>query len=176
MDLGTTHVAAASLALVLGLVLLVRRKGDAGHVRLGRLHVAVMLVVNVPVLFLQDISGSPGPFHVLAVVSLATTGLGWRAARRRGRARSRVEAHATLMVWSWVGVVTAGLAQLANHRWPQESPWPVLAVVGGATLAGAVIVPAFVSRSLPVDRRPRAGGGRHSRAGSTHSSLPDGSA
>ena len=154
MDLGTIHVVAASLALALGLVVIARRKGDAWHVRLGRLYVAAMLAVAVPVLFVYDITGGPGPFHALAVVSILTTSLGWLAVlRRRGRSRPGVVAHATFMAWSWVGVVTAGLAQLAQHEWPEESPWPVLVVVGLATVAGAVAVPPSVSRALLVRRR-----------------------
>lgn len=155
MDLGTAHVVAASIALALGLVVLGRRKGDSWHVRLGRLYVATMLAVAVPVLFVFDSTGRPGPFHALAVVSLLTTALGWLFARRRGHTRPGVVAHATFMAWSWIGVLTAGLAQRANHEWPQESPWPVLAVAGVATLIGAVAVPRFVSRAL--DGRRRAG-------------------
>ena len=146
MDPGTIHVVAASLALALGLVVMARRKGDAGHVRLGRLYVAAVLAVDVPVLFVYDITGGPGPFHVLAVVSLVTTALGWLRIRRRARSRPVVVAHATFMAWSWIGLVTAGLAQLANHAWPDHSPWPVLVVVGVATLTGAMAVPPRVAR------------------------------
>jgi uncharacterized membrane protein len=155
VDVGTVHVGAASVALVLGLVLIARRKGDAWHVRLGRLYVAAMLLVAVPVLFVFDITGGPGVFHALAVVSLLTTTLGWSAVRGQGRHRAGVAPHATFMAWSWVGVVTAGLAQLANHRWPDESPWPVLAVVAMTTLAGALAVPPSVSRALLVSSSGR---------------------
>lgn len=147
MDLGTAHVVAASVALALGLIVLARRKGDIWHVRLGRLYVATMLVVALPVLFVYDITGRPGPFHVLAVVSLFTTALGWLHVRRRGHTGLGVVAHATFMAWSWIGVLTAGLAQLANHEWPELSPWPVLAVVAVATLTGAVAVPRFVAQA-----------------------------
>lgn len=147
MDLGTAHVVAAAAALVLGAVVLVRRKGDGPHAVLGRVYLVAMLAVSVPVLFVYDMTGGPGPFHLLAVVSLVTTGLGWSAVRRRGRSRSSVVAHGTFMVWSWVGVVTAGLAQLANHVWPQAAPWPVLVVVVVATTAGAAAVPRVVARA-----------------------------
>ena len=155
MDLGTAHVVAASSALLLGLVVLVRGKGDAWHVRLGRVYVAVMLAAVVPVLFVYDITGRPGPFHALAVVSLLTTALGWLSVLRWGRSRPGVVAHGRFMAWSWIGVLTAGLGQLANHRWPQESPWPVLLAVGVATLIGALAVPVLVSRALQVGRRAR---------------------
>ena len=150
MELGWTHVAAAGVAIALGVAVLARRKGDGAHVLLGRAYLGAMVVVLVPVLFLYDATGRPGAFHALAVVSLITTGLGWLAGRRvRGSgARSRMEAHATLMAWSWIGLVTAGLAQAANGTWPGASPWPVLVVVALATATGAVVVPRGVARAV----------------------------
>lgn len=155
MDLGIAHVVAAAASLALGLVVLVRRKGDAWHARLGRAYLIAMLAVSVPVLFVYEMTGGPGPFHVLAVVSLLTMALGWVAVRRRRPSRPGVAAHGTFMVWSWIGVVTAGLAQLANYVWPEASPWPVLVVVAGATAVGAVGVPRFVSRVSPTGNRGR---------------------
>jgi hypothetical protein len=65
-------------------------------------------------LFVYDETGRLGAVHVLAVVSLVTTGLGWLSLRRRPRS---VGAHAAYMTWSWVGVVAAGLAQFANRNY-----------------------------------------------------------
>jgi uncharacterized membrane protein len=136
------------MAIVVGVAVLVRRKGDARHAALGRLYLAAMIVVNFSVLGLYGATGQPGPFHVLAVVSIVTTSLGWLSLQRRGRGHRAVEAHAAFMTWSWIGVVTAGVAQAANHQWPEQSPWPVVCVVGIATAAGLVCVPRFVSRQL----------------------------
>lgn len=61
-----------------------------------------MLAVSVPVLFVYEMTGGPGPFHALAVVSLLTTARGWLAVRRRGPSRPGVAAHGTFMVWSWI--------------------------------------------------------------------------
>ena len=159
MDLGTVHLFAAIAALALGLVVVARRKGDAWHKRLGRLYVVVMLAVAFPVLFVYEITGGPGLFHVLAVASLLTTVLGWSSARRWGRSRAGVVAHGTFMVWSWIGVVTAGLGQLANHQWSEASPWPVLAVVGVTTLSGVVAVPRVVSSPMSSSRLQRSPSG-----------------
>jgi hypothetical protein len=52
------------------------------------------------------------------------------------------------MTWSWIGVVTAGLAQVANREWPEQSSWPVLIVVAVVTATAAVCVPRFVTREL----------------------------
>jgi uncharacterized membrane protein len=147
VDVGALHVGAACVALALGVSVLVRRKGDASHVALGRLYLAAMLAVNLPVFFLYDATGGPGPFHVLALVSVMTTALGWLIVKR-GRTPRALEAHAALMTWSWLGVATAGLAQAANQHWPAQSPWPVLAVVSVVTVVGLVSVPRYVSRQL----------------------------
>jgi uncharacterized membrane protein len=148
LDVGSLHVAAACVALGLGLVVLFRGKGGAWHLALGRLFLASMVIVNVPVLLLYEETGRPGPFHVLAVVSLLTTTLGWRSVRRRRRGKSAVAAHASFMTWSWIGVATAGLAQLGNRQWPESSPWPVVIVVGLASGVGLAWVPRYVSRQL----------------------------
>ena len=155
MDLGGLHIAAACAALVVGPVVLVGPKGGTLHVALGRVFVALMLLANVPVLFLYEATGRPGPFHVLAVVSLATTGLGWLSRPRSPRSRGRLGAHAAAMTWSWIGVATAGLAQLANRQWPEQAPWPVVTVVGVASAVGLALVPRYVSGQLSARRAPR---------------------
>lgn len=158
MDWGGLHIAAACAALVVGPVVLVGRKGGTLHVVLGRVFVALLLLTNVPVLFLYEATGRPGPFHVLAVVSLATTGLGLLSGRRAAqgpRSGARIEAHAALMTWSWIGVATAGLAQLANRQLPEQSPWPVLAVVGLASAVGLSLVPRYVTSQRTPRGAPR---------------------
>lgn len=146
VGLGGVHVLAASAALSIGLLVLVRPKGGRRHVVLGRAYASAMVAVNVPALLLDEGGGRPGPFHLLAVVSLVTTGFGWSAARRRTSRGGATTVHATLMTWSWVGVAAAGLAQLANRVWPERSPWPVLVVVGASTALGLLLVPRFVAR------------------------------
>jgi hypothetical protein len=51
------------------------------------------------------------------------------------------------MSWSFLGLLTAGLAQGANAAWPARSPWPVLLVVAVLTLLGLVLVPRWVAWS-----------------------------
>jgi uncharacterized membrane protein len=145
LDLAGLHIVAACAALAVGAVVLVGRKGTRRHAVVGRFYLAAMLAVNIPVLFVYDTSGRPGAFHVLAVVSLVTTGLGWLSLRRRPR---RTRAHAAFMTWSFVGVVTAGLAQLANRELPQQAPLPVVVVIVLTTVIGLVGVPRFIAGHL----------------------------
>jgi uncharacterized membrane protein len=74
--------------MAVGLAVLARRKGDAWHTVPGRFYVASILVVNFSVLALYEDTGRPGPFHLLAVVSIVTTGLGWLSLQGRGRVRA----------------------------------------------------------------------------------------
>jgi uncharacterized membrane protein len=154
---GTLHVVTAGIAIALGIAVLVRRrKGDRRHRGLGRLYLAAMIVVNLSVIGKYDGSGRPGAFHALAVISIVTTALGWLTLRRQGRRNRAVEAHASFMTWSWIGAVTAGLAQAANQRWPEHSPWPVMFVIAVATAIGLLYVPRFVSRQQRLHSLPSA--------------------
>ena len=67
-SLGAAHVAAASLALALGLVVLLAQKGTPFHILFGAGYVAAMAVVNVSALGLYRLTGWFGPFHALAIV------------------------------------------------------------------------------------------------------------
>jgi uncharacterized membrane protein len=138
VDIGGLHVASACAGLCVGLMVLLRGKGGAWHVVLGRLFLPSMVLLNVPVLLLYEDSGRPGPFHVLAVVSLVTTTLVWPFLRGRLRGRRAIAGHASFMTWSWIGAATAGLARLGNRQLPEQSPWPVVAVVGVVTGIGLV--------------------------------------
>ena len=85
--LGSLHVAAAVLALAVAAIVLVRTKGTTSHVRLGRAYVVLLVLVDA--FALVTYQDGVGPFHLLAVISLATltAGLLW-SPRRRGSRRT----------------------------------------------------------------------------------------
>ena len=70
--LGGLHVVAAVLALAMAAVVLVRTKGTTAHVRLGWMYVVLLASVDLLALLTYRDGAGPGPFHLLAVVSLAT--------------------------------------------------------------------------------------------------------
>jgi uncharacterized membrane protein len=144
--LGVLHVAAAGTALVIGLAVLVRTKGTRSHVVAGRSYSVAMLAVTCAALLLYDATGRPGPFHVLAVISLLTLAAGWATAPGRRTRLADRSAHGTFMTWSFVGLASAGLAQAATAAWPDFSPWPVVAVVGATTLGGLLIIRRWVQQ------------------------------
>ena len=72
---GWLHFLGALLALATGLVVLLNRKGTPTHRVLGTIYVVLLVGLNIAALSLhrEDVFG---PFHVLAVLSLATIVVG----------------------------------------------------------------------------------------------------
>jgi len=144
--IGTVHVVAAVLALTAGLAVFARPKGTGLHRWLGRAYAALMLAVNLSALATFEQSGAAGPFHYLAVLSLATVvvGLGFLFLARSARTGRAV--HGYLMAWSWVGLFAAGASQLATMAWPGV---PGLTVAGTSVVVCAIAGIAIHAR-LPV--------------------------
>ena len=84
MDAGATiHLASSLFALAAGAAVFLLPKGTAGHRLLGRLYVAAMLLTNLTALLIYRLTGTFGPFHAAALVSLATVVPAFAAAYRR---------------------------------------------------------------------------------------------
>ena len=112
--LGTIHVVLAIAALILGATVACRSKGDRRHRTLGYFYAISLLSVNVSALSVYEDSAGVGPFHILAVVSLVTLISGFIPAFLRRPVSSWLDLHAYFMSWSYVGLVAAGVAQIAT--------------------------------------------------------------
>lgn len=105
------HLATVIPALPLGLWVLLRRKGDAGHKLLGRVWGMLMMVTAADLLLIRDLTGSLSPIHIFSVVTLASIPLGvWRA--RRGD----ITGHRRAMFGPYVGLAVAGLFAFTPGR------------------------------------------------------------
>lgn len=159
--LGTIHLVSAIAALGLGAtVLLYTRKGTRLHRQLGWSYVVAMLVLNVTALTIYRLFGFFGPFHVFALMSLATLLLGVGAAvgaRRRREARisaSRekwVGHHYYWMTYSYLGLVAAGVAETTT-RLPALQPHPSDKTIFGIAV-GVATVAVFAIGSRLIKRR-----------------------
>ena len=113
---GGFHFVMALIALVLGPYILFRRKGDQRHRWLGRIWVALMLIVNLSALTMYGIDGTPNMFHGFAVLSLLTIIPGiwmiWRFKKSRNRAH--MIAHQYFMTFAYFGLFMAGFWQAAT--------------------------------------------------------------
>ena len=155
--LGLVHTGAALLALASGAVVLLRRKGTRAHRRIGWTYAASMVVMNVTALLIYRLSGGFGPFHVAALVSLATLVAGVVVAVRRRPAHDWVERHYWWMTYSYLGLVAAGVAEPTTRSGVVGFWWAVLAAtlfvfgVGSTTIrrrAVATLAP-FVRAAPP---------------------------
>lgn len=151
------HAVAATLAMVLGAVNLLRRKrGDGPHRVIGRTWIGAMYFTAVSSFWIQEIR--PGRFswiHALSVLTIVTLTLGlWNA--RRGR----VAAHAGNMIGTYLGLLGAllGVVVVPTRLIPQafQQNWlgmaAVTAVVVGVGLAFVALVIRLLGRAgLPTE-------------------------
>lgn len=110
------HFATAIPALILGPVVLVRRKGDRLHRLLGRVWVGLMLATAAASAFIHSpgggVAGTGFSFiHVFTVWTLVNVPLGIWFARK-----GKVEAHKGVMTGLYAGLVVAGLTTLIPGR------------------------------------------------------------
>jgi len=147
-----THAVAATLAMVLGAVnLLRRRRGDLPHRIIGRTWIGAMYFTAVSSFWIQEIR--PGNFswiHALSVLTIVTLTLGlWNA--RRGR----VAAHAGNMIGTYLGLLGAfiGVVVVPARLIPQtfQQNWLGMTVIAALVVGAGLLFVAAVTRLL--DRR-----------------------
>jgi uncharacterized membrane protein len=141
-----THVVAASAALVLGPVNLVRtRKGDGWHRSLGYVWIILMYWTAASSFWIRDIfPGRFSPIHALSALTLLTLTLGLLAIRK-----GRVRAHRVNMFFSYVGLVGAfiGAVVVPVREVPQlVATQPALALAGASAVVAAALGLAWMLR------------------------------
>jgi uncharacterized membrane protein len=138
--LGLLHLSASIVALLTGAVVLLRRKGNATHRRIGWVYVVSMVAMNVTALMIYRLTRSFGPFHIAAMVSLGSLMAGIIPAWRRLPKNGWLDRHYSFMCYSYLGLTAAAVAEIAS-RVPA-----VQAFGGGPTPAfwSAVAVASFV--------------------------------
>lgn len=138
--LGWIHTAAAVASLGLGAAVLLRGKGTRRHRRLGWTYVVAMLLLNATALAIYRLTGSFGPFHIAAVLSLASVTVGVIPAVRRTPAVTWVEHHYWWMTYSYLGLIAAAVAEVTT-RLPGINFWWTVVLASLAVFAiGAPII------------------------------------
>ena len=107
------HLAAAVLSLAIGALVLARRKGTRSHKLLGRVWVALMLVVALSSFWILELRDGAGfsVIHLLSAWTLVSLALAVYFIRR-----GNVRAHKGFMVGTFLGLAGAGLGALAPGR------------------------------------------------------------
>lgn len=143
--LSVLHVAAAVLALVAGAFVLLRVKGTRLHRQVGYAYAGAMVVMNSMSFFLFNLTGRVSPFHVMAVISLATVLSGLSAAALRRPRDGWLDVHLQFMVWSYIGLLAAAVSEAAV-RLPKAPFWGAVAGASFLVLAAGGFL---LARRLP---------------------------
>jgi uncharacterized membrane protein len=125
--LGWFHIASALVALGAGAAVLRRRKGTPWHRRMGWVYAAGMILLNATALMIYRLTGAFGPFHVGALFSLVTVGMGTAAAVRRTPPGRWLERHYRWMAFSYVGLVAAAVSEVGTRIPGFRFWWAVVA-------------------------------------------------
>lgn len=145
--MGAFHLLLALASLAFGTMVIFARKGTVRHRWLGRCYLLSMLGLNFSALLIYELFGHFGPFHWMALFSLASIMGGYLPVRsRRPYWRHR---HAHMMVGSYVGLVAATVAETAS-RIPG---WSFGASVIISSVATVVVGIALMQRMLPATLR-----------------------
>lgn len=116
-----------------------QKKGGERHRLLGYLYSIALLMVNLSALTVYEDSTGPGPFHYLALISLATLSAGFITAFLRKPAQW-MSMHAYFMSWSYVGLVAAGIAQIITEFLPLSTAFTVALPSAVIIAVGALII------------------------------------
>lgn len=111
MSLATwIHLVAVVLALIIGALVLWRRKGNAQHRFWGRIWVGLMFVGAVSSFWIQEINeGSFSAIHLLSIYTLFSLGVGLYAIRNRAKMKNAVNRHKSEMQSLYaLGLLIAG--------------------------------------------------------------------
>ena len=134
------HIGTAISALILGLGVLLTRKGTRLHKQLGYAYFFNMLGLNLSALFIYRLTGQCGPFHGAALARLITLIAGFIPAYIRLPRGRWLELHYEFMNWSYVGLVAAGVSE-ATTRLPSSPFWLAVALGTLAVfLTGGVLI------------------------------------
>ncbi|HNO83382.1 MAG TPA: DUF2306 domain-containing protein [Anaerolineales bacterium] len=137
------HLVSAVSALAFGACVLYTRKGTRLHKQLGYAYLVNMLGLNITALFIYQLTGHFGPFHGAALASLLTLLAGFVPAYLRLPHGRWLEFHYEFMNWSYVGLIAAGVSEVAT-RLPSAPFWPaVVASMFAVFLFGGI----WISRS-----------------------------
>jgi uncharacterized membrane protein len=149
---GAAHAAAALAALAFGALVVIARKGTAFHRTMGMAYAVAMVALNVAALMIYRLTGHFGPFHALALLSLATIAVGVAVAIRRPP--NWLHRHYTMMSFSYLGLLSATTTEIAIRVPALHVNNPVRGTMIGVvsavafTALGAIILPRLQRRAL----------------------------
>jgi len=117
---GWFHALFAILAIVLGPIIFLMKKGTVAHRFMGKLWMGSMLIVNIAAWLIYDLTGGLSFFHLMSLLNLAALLPSMWFIWRYGRSRNPVHlaTHAKTISWAYFGLCAAGAAQIMTTMAP----------------------------------------------------------
>lgn len=110
--LGLIHTIFAVIALITGLIVLMKPKGTGVHKKIGYVYFTSMVALNLTAIPITNMTGSIGLFHVFIAISLPTTLMGLYVPLFQRKKKGWLMRHFSLMYWSYVGLIAAFVAEV----------------------------------------------------------------
>ena len=136
--IGFAHLVTAMLAVAIGALVILTKKGTRRHKWLGRSYVGMLLAVNLSAFMIYELFGGFGLFHWMALFSLVTVLVGYLASRIRSPGWK--VRHAYFMSGSYVGLVSALAAETLTRYISLPFFAGVAAVSVAVTILGVVLI------------------------------------
>jgi len=109
---GLIHFISSVIGLIIGLYLLIVKKGTSSHKLLGKIFGFSLVVVNISALFIYDFNdGKIGPFHYLIPVSLFFLLYGWIPMLQKKKTPKTINKHIIGMIGASLGLWAAGATE-----------------------------------------------------------------
>ena len=105
--------------------MLMTRKGTRRHRLLVRVFLICMLVVNGAALVIYNIDGGWTAFHWLAIASLTLLAGGMIPRWLHRPRHHRIVLHSSFMSGAYIGLVTAGVAQITGRMTAAYGSWGI---------------------------------------------------
>ena len=112
---GALHLAACCISLLFGTLILWLPKGTTSHRKAGYIYVASMVIVNATAFMIYRLFGGFGPFHVAAVISLATLLAGMLPVIFRRPVMGWLPLHFSFMYYSVIGLYAAFVSEIVTR-------------------------------------------------------------
>ena len=144
---GLVHLISANVALLLGTLVLLNKKGTPRHILMARIYLGAMVFTNGTSFALNNFGGF-SPFHWLAVFSLASVLIGYSfVLRKKG---NWLPHHVGWMSGSVVGLYAALAAEISVRFFDPEAFWWVVVLASSSVIfIGIYFIIRFQVKTLP---------------------------
>ena len=147
---GAMHTLLASLAIGIGIIQFLRRKGDRVHRAVGYLYVYGLLVADGAAMLIYQFTGKLNILHFGAVTNLICIGLGMFAVLARPPNTDWRSMHYHWISWSYVGLLAAAATEFIVRTVAFSNQAQIWSATAAATIGVTVVGFVVIKRNQPM--------------------------